>query len=773
MAGKRRNQITRGDTVVVAVVAVVAGVAAAFSGNEPTGDPLAGALLTAGLAAFVTWAAAGAPWWALLGGAGITFSAGLWGPALPLLLSLGAIGLAAWIGSRRQNQPVARAVAGALVVQSSLRLDDSPFFLATALVAAAAIGLVAIAGVVRRRKYIRRRVYIGAGIVGALAVVASGLFGIAAAQARAPLTAGYQGLRDGLEFVEQGDTERASAVLYQAAADLDIAGDRLGGPLAAGAGFVPGIAQNRSAATELIDGAVEGAEAAARALRSVDLDRLQIVNGRIDVEALEELAVPLADLSLAVSELTSTIRESASDPWLVSPLQSRLTDALTDAVRVERQAVATAETARLGPALLGADGPRRYLLAFVNPAETRGQTGLMGNWNELTIDRGQLSITASGRTAQLQRALRERGSAALVDLDEFVANYGYLGAGAAVGEPVEPRFWANVTASPHGPDVGAAMAQMYGWATGAEPDGVFVIDPAAIAGLVRLTGPITIEGLDEPLTADNVEQFLVRGQYEFEEADRELVLEEVTRATVERVLTTSLPGPRELIEALAPPAMGGSLTGWATRAEEQALFRLVGFDGSIPSSPGRDGLAIGAVNTAGNKIDSFLEREIVYRPSYDPATGRVDATLEITLTNTAPTSGFPDYVIGSLADGLPRGFNRGSLSIHTPLEVESVTLDGTPLLNADRTEGGWNVVNAIYGIPSGGSSVIRVEMAGVIAVGDYRFHYKPYPLPIDDHVVVEGRVGDTEFRADSNVTSFDRRTVVRPSGVSAYYYDGT
>jgi hypothetical protein len=310
---------------------------------------------------------------------------------------------------------------------------------------------------------------------------------------------------------------------------------------------------------------------------------------------------------------------------------------------------------------------------------------------------------------------------------------------------------------------------MYGWVTGEAPDGVFVIDPAAIAGLVRLTGPITIDGLDEPLTGDNVEQFLVRDQYEFEEADREVVLEQVTQTTVERVLTTTLPGPRELIEALAPPATGGSLTGWAQRPEEQALFRLVGFEAAIPSGPGGDGLAIGAVNTAGNKIDSFLEREIVYRPSHDASTGEITATLEITLTNTAPTTGFPDYVIGSLAEGLPPGFNRGMLSIHSPLDIESVTVDGVPVVNSDRTEGGWNVANALYGVPSGGSVVVRAELSGAIAPGPYRFFYKPTPMPLPDHVVVEASSDGSQIRADSNDRPFDRRVVVEADGVRAYY----
>ena len=61
--------------------------------------------------------------------------------------------------------------------------------------------------------------------------------------------------------------------------------------------------------------------------------------------------------------------------------------------------------AEVGPALLGADGPRRYFVAFTNPAEARGQSGLMGNWSELTIDEGRIELTDTGRTAVLDRGI--------------------------------------------------------------------------------------------------------------------------------------------------------------------------------------------------------------------------------------------------------------------------------------------------------------------------------------------------------------------------------
>jgi hypothetical protein len=94
-----------------------------------------------------------------------------------------------------------------------------------------------------------------------------------------------------------------------------------------------------------------------------------------------------------VGDLRDTLVANDSN-WLVPLIQSRLDTGIRRADQAAHQAEATAAAARLGPDILGADGERRYLLAFVNNAEARGTSGLMGNWSELTVDNGRLEVTA-------------------------------------------------------------------------------------------------------------------------------------------------------------------------------------------------------------------------------------------------------------------------------------------------------------------------------------------------------------------------------------------
>ena len=51
--------------------------------------------------------------------------------------------------------------------------------------------------------------------------------------------------------------------------------------------------------------------------------------------------------------------------------------------------------------MLGANGKRVYFIAFTTPAEAHGLGGYMGNWAEITMDQGHISVTGFGRTADL------------------------------------------------------------------------------------------------------------------------------------------------------------------------------------------------------------------------------------------------------------------------------------------------------------------------------------------------------------------------------------
>lgn len=765
MSPVRRNTIDTRDARLVALASAISALVAAFAGVEPTGEPVVDVALTCALAALTTWLGASAPWWALTVASLFALGGSLSGPLLLVALAATATGAAVWIGFAEANQPALRAGITAAAVQVLLRLSWDPWFLAPTAVAAMAIGLILFTGYRRRRGYVRKRVFWGAVGVSVATVAAIGMLAVAGYKAAPDANDGYDALLDALDEMDDGDVDAASQTLWQASYELRSASDELSAPLAQPARLVPGIAQNRAAGAEAVDRAATASAAAAAALAAIDLDDLTIVGGQVDVDALAGLAEPLAELDDAVTDLRDSLRAAGASPWLVAPFQARLDDAIERADDTARQADTLALAAAVGPSMLGDDQPRHYLMAFVNTAESRSQSGLMGNWVEITIDDGRLSITAAGRTADLQ-------TAALDDLeldasDEYLARYGPFGAVTPTGG-VDRKYWSNVTMSPDMPSVGSAMAQMYERVTGRDVDGVFVIDARGLAHLLDITGSIRLGDRDLRLGAETLEPFLLRDQYLIEEAEREVVLDTIIALTMQNVLSGALPTPQELIPALAPGALNGHISAWATRPEEQQLFEQVGMDASlpVPLQAGIDSLAVTSNNAAGNKIDSFLERTIEYLPRVDQRTGEITATLTVTLVNGAPTSGFPDYVIGSIV-GLPLGTNRSIVDVFTTLEVDGATLDGEPFDPTRGAELSHNVYTRRIDIPSGETAVLEYELSGTLGAGRYELVYRPQPLPNPDRLSVEatGADGDLLFTFDGEL---ERRSVISADGVEAW-----
>ncbi len=116
-----------------------------------------------------------------------------------------------------------------------------------------------------------------------------------------------------------------------------------------------------------------------------------IADGRIDlvrIGELKPLAIELADV------LERTVEEvgRVDVGWLVSPVASQIDDLQTeldDSVPAARNA---AEALDAAPTLLGADGPRTYLVLAGNPAESRELGGFVGGFGLLTADAGELSF---------------------------------------------------------------------------------------------------------------------------------------------------------------------------------------------------------------------------------------------------------------------------------------------------------------------------------------------------------------------------------------------
>ena len=709
------------------VAAVAAGVGGALAGCHPTLTTVVDPLLTGGLAALVTWAAATAPWWAPALAAGLLAIAD---PA-PWKLAVAALACLAMfvVGARRDSAGVVRALSGGVAVQLALRLDIADPFGRSALVAAVLLGLILITGVARRPGHVRRRLGWAAVAAGGFCALALALTTIGALGARSKIQKGVDAASAGLSALRTGDSKKAAEQLAIAAHELAGARSAVQAPWMWPARTVPVLSQHVRAASALVKAAQGAAATVSTAVGTIDLDALRVRAGAIDIQAVAGLVPPLEISVSAVQRLDAAVAAARSG-WLVAPLGHRLGKLADETAKASAQATNALEVARVAPRLLGQDGPRVWFVLFTTPAEARGLGGFPGNFAELTVANGQMSVTRFGRSTDLINGGDDPAHRTISGPSDFLTRYGPFGAGGN-GEPMDRLFWNNVTLSPDLPSVAQVVAEIYPQSGGTAIDGVIVADPVALQGVLSLIGPLKVPTIDLTLTPSNVTQFLLVDQYKaFPGANNERkdALADVAQEATEALIHGNLPGPPTIARALGTPIRTGHLMIWSLHPEDQPALDALGVSGRMPRAVS-DGFAYTINNSGPNKLDAYLTRSMSYQAVVDARTGLVAATATLRLRNTLPTPiTLPSDVISN-EKGLPPGTNRVYLSVYTPLQLTSADVDGAHRALASDRELGWNVLTTYLNIAPGQEVVLTLQLGGQVSVANgYRLTLRPQPL---------------------------------------------
>jgi hypothetical protein len=644
------------------------------------------------------------------------------------LLVPAGVALAAAFGAvfaRRAHQRV-NAVIGALSIQVVLRWPAVGFHGSTALVAVVAVAPVLLSAWSGQRRRSRRTIAIGTGVLLGVAVVFSLPLAIGGFLARTPLNRGIAATHSALSAATHGDAASASVDLRIATADLGRAHGEAGSWWSLGASLVPGLAQQRQAVATATSAVRTLTAAAEKETAGLDISRLSVQHGQIDLAEVTALRGPLVALDSQVAVAQRALAHSPSE-WLVGPIATRLSRLSNDLARAHRSADLGVQAVDDAPALLGGDGVRHYFVAFMTPAETRGLDGLIGAYGELTVDHGHLSLARAGQIGELDRVL-DSAVVRLTGLAQYQARYGTF-------DPT--RYFQDVAYSPDFPTVGQVISELYPQAGGDHIDGVLALDPAALSVLLRFTGPLDIPGLPAPLTASNATNVLLRQQYVLFPTSalqpiRNDFLQNALQSAFGKISSGALPNPRTLATALAAVTQEGRFLFWSDHPSDQPLLHGLGVDGAFPEpGPGSDLLAVTVSNAANNKIDAYLYEGISDHVTYDPATGHVSATVTLNLENGAPSSGLPAYVIADHAGtALPAGTNDMWLSLYSPLNLVTATANGRLVAFSPGTpELGVKAYSAFVQVPPESTAVLTVTLDGHVTAGrSYRLALRLQPL---------------------------------------------
>lgn len=737
---RRRRQTAR---VATTAIAVTSALAAAFAPASLTGDPfvdMVERVIFAGVVAFV--AAHGHRWSWVVGG--LLFLVPARGPALAMVVL--ALIITAWAATRPHRNKVPGAAIGALLANAALwyTVDLHPALSSAFAVAGATVLVGSGFGHMRSRP----RRYVAVPIYGALALVVIGVIGTIAGglMAASDLTSGTSAARRALTQVENGDTESARASLDSASEHLQRA-DSVLGPATMAARYVPSLAQHVNALDVSLSESRAITGAADDLLASTDYDKLRY-RGRIDVDQLQELAPGARNVNRVLTAASERL-DQARSAWLIPPLRDKVDELATKVSEVSEASDLAGDVLEVAPGLFGGNGDRRYLVVFLTPAELRGGGGFVGSYAEMTAVDGRLDLARSGPIKELIYH-GEFGDREITGPPDYIRRYGRF-------DPAD--YIQDVTYSPNFPSSAEVLAELYPQAGGERVDGVIGIDPAGLAAMLQLTGPVTVEGYDQILTADNAEELLLREQYKKFEAEdpaggtapedgggfqidddkRKDFLAEATGATFEKLTSASLPSPSEVGRVLGPAARGRHLQVWSPLAPEQTLFERLDVESSLDIPEGHDGFEVAQHNAANNKLDAYLRREIDYTARLDPSSGQIRGTLRITMHNDVPLplSALPLSVWGNRSEA-PGGTNVTWLSLFTPHRVTAATIDGMPVDLVAEREVGLNAYDTpFFQIPQGKSVTVEIQLAGEVDLSDgYQLDIFPQPVANPDELNV-------------------------------------
>ena len=711
----------------VLALAGASGLAGLTAGPQATGVDLVDGAFRAGLCALsVVLVARGGSrsrrhrvvsrWMVAAAGAVALLAAG---PSSAWMAGAG-FGLALGAASARLNGPVLRALSAGFIAQAALRLGRPSIALGTALAAVAVFGLLIAGGITGLRSGARRRsIRVGLAIAGA-AVVTSALGAWAAYQARPKVVDGIAAAGSGVAQARAGDVNGSASHFDEADRSFRSASRLLGGWWARPAMVVPVVGRHSRALLAIAESGSALSGAGARTVRQADVTQIGMVNGTVPLDRIAELHAPAREAHLALSRADERLGGMDS-PWLVSPVSSRLEVLSARVSQARRDAEVASLTSEVAPALLGAGGQRRYLLAIQTPSELRASGGFLGNFGEISADRGRLSLDRLGRANDID--FGGDPDARRLELPaDFASRYTELDG---------VRYPVNATFSPDFPTVARLLSGLYPQSGGRPVDGVVAIDPIALGALLKVLGPIQIREWPVPITGDNAEQVLLFEQYvRLQGAARVDFLSRVTDAVWKR-LTSSNPNLVQLAGAVGPMVAEKHIQLASVHPPEQRAFAELGADGAMGPVEG-DFLGVVTQNYGGNKLDWFLRRSVAYDARVDPGSGELRANLRVTLRNLVPSSGLPAHYLANAAQPpLPPGTNKLYLSIYTPWSFSMARLDGKPLSLQSQRELGRRVYSTYITLPPGGSSTVELELTGRLAGEDYRLdlHRQPFLAP--------------------------------------------
>lgn len=453
------------------------------------------------------------------------------------------------------------------------------------------------------------------------------------------------------------DTDAATARLADIAADTAAARSLTSDPVWQAAEALPWVG-DQLAAVATVTAAVDDVAGKAltplvRVASDFSAGALKPVDGRIDVSGFGEMHEAAQSTTSQVALASDTV-DGIDRAALLPPLANAVEDVSGLLATVETGSDAVSRATALMPAILGADGPRNYLVVFQNNAEWRSLGGIVGAMALVHTEDGQISLAAQ--------------ASASGDFGRFTDPVIDLGPDITGFMQTRPaRYMQNATQVASFPLAAQIAQAMWERERGVRVDGVISLDPVTLSYMLAATGPVALPTGDE-LTSENAIPLLLNEAYlRYDPATQDAFFQ-VAAASVFAKLASGDVAPSALVAALAKAGEEERLLIWSNAPQEQAILDGTSLQGLLPVTDSeRTSFGVYLNDATGSKMDYYMKVGTGVRWCTAQG-GSSEAVLDVTLHNDAPAdaASLPSSITGGGIFGTEAGLTRTTGYLYLP-----------------------------------------------------------------------------------------------------------
>jgi Protein of unknown function (DUF4012) len=517
-----------------------------------------------------------------------------------------------------------------------------------------------------------------------------------------------QQVAKGIPKVAERAHELTSGPAWWAAAQVPFLGD----PLEVARGTMTAGAQVGHAVPGLM-----------RVVAQLDPAALRTSGDSIRLEPLVRAAPALRQAARIIDAGAAALDTLPKSTWIGAADRGRNRVA-ADLDLIRGYVDAAARVSETLPTMLGSDRPQTYFIGLQNEAELRGTGGLPGAFAIARAYHG---------TLRFQRF--ESDAALLPPGKNHIIRTGLSfgpGYASAYGPSLPTSTFVDSNVSPNFPYAARIWQAMWQRVSGQRVDGVLALDPTVLSYFLAVTGPARLSG-GGTIDASNVVTLTQRDEYVMfsDNIKRKEFIVSVLRAASHK-LTSGIGSGLGILHAASQAGSEQRLLAWSADPRVESVLEASHFAGTIP----RDRRPFSAVvlnNAAAGKLDFYLTRSVTYeRTGCGPTR---DILVTIKLTNNAPATGLPPYVVSRLDNPPPSarpGDNHALVDLYASpgAQLDSVTLDGEPSTASVEHDLGHPIFRFDLELPRATTRTIAVHLREPAGVGEPELWHQPGVTPI-------------------------------------------